>query len=155
MPNYGKQFENKFRQDWNNSFPGTFLLRLNDQVSGYKYTSANLCDFIAYVDGKLFLLECKSHAGASLPFSSVSQYDRLKQFVGIPGIRVGIILWLYEKDKCLYVPIKTVTKLLSNNEQSVGIRHLGTEELIDIPSKKKRVFLDSDYKQLLDLEETW
>jgi len=64
-------------------------------------------------------------------------------------------LWLYEKDKCLYVPIKTVTKLLSNNEQSVGIRHLGKEELIDIPSKKKRVFLDSDYKQLLDLEETW
>lgn len=155
MPNYGKQFENKFRQDWHNSFPGTFLLRLNDQVSGYKYTSANLCDFIAYVDGKLFLLECKSHAGASLPFSSVSQYDRLKQFVGILGIRVGIILWLYEKDKCLYVPIKTVTKLLSKNEQSVGIRHLGKEEIIDIPSKKKRVFLDSDYKQLLDLEETW
>lgn len=155
MPNYGKQFENKFRQDWHNSFPGTFLLRLNDQVSGYKYTSANLCDFIAYVDGKLFLLECKSHAGASLPFSSVSQYDRLKQFVGISGIRVGIILWLYEKDKCLYVPIKTVTKLLSKNEQSVGIRHLGKEEIIDIPSKKKRVFLDSDYKQLLDLEETW
>ena len=155
MPNYGKQFENKFRQDWHNSFPGTFLLRLNDQVSGYKYTSTNLCDFIAYVDGKLFLLECKSHAGASLPFSSVSQYDRLKQLVGIPGIRVGIILWLYEKDKCLYVPIKTVTKLLSRNEQSVGIRHLGKEEIIDIPSKKKRVFLDSDYKQLLDLEETW
>lgn len=155
MPNYGKQFENKFRQDWHNSFPGTFLLRLNDQVSGYKYTSANLCDFIAYVDGKLFLLECKSHAGASLPFSSVSQYDRLTQFVGLLGIRVGIILWLYEKDKCLYVPIKTVTKLLSKNEQSVGIRHLGKEEIIDIPSKKKRVFLDSDYKQLLDLEETW
>ena len=155
MPNYGKQFENKFRQDWHKSFPGTFLLRLNDQVSGYKYTSANLCDFIAYVDGKLFLLECKSHAGASLPFSSVSQYDRLTQFVRLPGIRVGIILWLYEKDKCLYVPIKTVTKLLSKNEQSVGIRHLGKEEIIEIPSKKKRVFLDSDYKQLLNLEETW
>ena len=41
-----------------------------------KFTSVNICDFIAYTEGKLYLLECKSHSGASLPFSVISQYDK-------------------------------------------------------------------------------
>ena len=155
MPNYGKQFETKFRQDWQRCFPNSFLLRLNDQVSGYKFTSANICDFIAYTEGKLYLLECKSHSGASLPFSVISQYDKLKSYVGFEGIRSGVIVWLYEKDKCFYVPIKTVTKLMKDNQKSVGVRNLGKADIIEIPSVKKRVFMDSDYSILKDLPEGW
>lgn len=155
MPNYGKQFEVKFKQDWLKSFPESFLLRLNDQVSGYKYTSSNICDFIGYTDGKLYLLECKSHAGASLPFSDVPQYDRLKRYVGLTGIRVGVIVWLYDKDKCFYVPVKTITKLMKEEQKSVGIRNLDNDEIKEIPSVKKRVFMDSDYSVLRDLPEGW
>lgn len=155
MPNYGKQFEDKFKQDWKKSFPKSFILRLNDQVSGYKFTSSNICDFIAYTHGKLFLLECKSHSGASLPFTDVPQYQRLKTYSGFEGIRVGIVLWLYDKDKCLYVPIKTVTKLMSENQKSVGIRHMQDEDIIEIPSNKKRVFMDSDYSFMTTLPEGW
>lgn len=155
MPNYGKQFEMKFKQDWMKCFPDSFLLRLNDQVSGYKFTSSNICDFIGYIDGKLYLLECKSHSGASLPFTVVSQYDRLKRYVGLQGIRVGVIAWLYEKDKCLYVPIKTITSLIEKNQKSVGIRNIDKEDLLVIPSEKKRVFMDSDYSILKELPEGW
>lgn len=155
MPNYGKQFETKFKQDWSKSFPDTFLLRLNDQVTGYKFTSVNICDFIAYTGSKLYLLECKSHSGASLPFDAISQYDKLRKYVGMQGVRAGVVLWLYEKDKCLYIPIKTITHLKKNNQKSVGIRNLGEEDIIEIPSVKKRVFMDSDYSFLRDLPEGW
>lgn len=155
MPNYGKQFETKFKQDWMRCFPDSFLLRLNDQVSGYKFTSSNICDFIGYNKGKLYLLECKSHSGASLPFSVVSQYDKLTGYVGLEGIRVGIVAWLYEKDICLYIPVKTITHLMETNNKSVGIRHLGKEDILEIPSVKKRVFMDSDYSLLINLPEGW
>ena len=103
----------------------------------------------------MYLLECKSHAGASLPFSDVPQYDRLKRYVGLTGIRVGVIVWLYDKDKCFYVPVKTITKLMKEEQKSVGIRNLDNDEIKEIPSVKKRVFMDSDYSVLRDLPEGW
>ena len=102
--NRGKQFEDVFRKDWKQSFPNTFLLRLPDQTSGF-YGFRNLCDFIAYFDGILFLIECKSHSGASIPFSDISQYKILSSYVGFKGIRVGVVVWLYDKDVVLYVPV--------------------------------------------------
>ena len=155
MSNYGKSFEVKFKQDWLKRFTNSFLLRLNDQVSGYKFTSVNICDFIGFTDGKLYLLECKSHGGASVPFDVISQYDKLKRYSGMKDIRAGVVVWLYEKDKCFYVPVKTITKLMNENQKSVGIRHIGTEDIIEIPSVKKRVFMDSDYSILTELPEGW
>ena len=35
----GKQFEERFKQDWIRTFPNGECVRLPDQVSGYKYTS--------------------------------------------------------------------------------------------------------------------
>ena len=37
--NRGKQFELKFAGDWKKTMPASFLLRLADQLSGYKVTS--------------------------------------------------------------------------------------------------------------------
>ena len=152
MPNYGKKFEQQFRNDWINSFPNSFLYRLNDQVSMY-HGSSNPCDFIGYVDGKLFLLELKSHGGASIPFSVLTQYDKLVSYLGIPGIRLGVVGWLYDKSICFYVPIQVVKVLKERGEKSVGIRHLAKENIVVIPSKKKRIFLDSDYSILKELKD--
>ena len=152
MNNYGKQFETKFRQDWAKTFPNSVLIRLYDVTNGYKFISG-ICDFVGYVDGKLFLLECKSHSGASLPFSVISQYEKLKDYVGLSGVRAGVILWLWEKDKCFYIPISSITELKELGEKSVGIRHIDKIYMKEIPSVKKRVFLDSDYSVLLELPE--
>ena len=44
---------------------------------------------------------------------------------------------------------------MNENQKSVGIRHIGTEDIIEIPSVKKRVFMDSDYSILTELPEGW
>ena len=65
--NRGKDFEERFKEDWDKCFPGTLIFRLKDQMNGFKQTSQNPCDFIGF-PGKdtLFMIECKSHNGASL-----------------------------------------------------------------------------------------
>ena len=85
--------------------------------------------------------------------SNITQYDNLKKKVGIPGVRSGVILWLYEKDKVFYIPTATITKLKVDGEKSVGLRHIGKYRIIEIPSTKKRVFMDSDYSILKELDE--
>lgn len=154
MQNYGKIFENNFRSDWLRTFPDSFILRLPDQLSGYKYTSSNICDFITYYNNILFLIECKSHKGASLPFNNITQYDKMKQYTGILGVRTGVVLWLIDKDVILYVPISTITQMKAEGKKSVGLKALKEGYNIKIiPSVKKRVFMRSDYSILLSLEE--
>lgn len=154
MPNYGKTFEQKFLKDWTCSFPGTFILRLYDTTNGYKSIS-NPCDFIAFNNNRLFLLEIKSHAGASIPFDAIPQYSQLILYSQMPQVRAGIVLWLYDKDLCLYVPVHTIKELMDEGEKSVGVRHMESHDMIVLPSVKKRVYLDTDYTPLASLKEGW
>lgn len=154
MTNKGKQFEEQFRKDFIKSFPDGFILRLPDQMTGYKSYSQNPCDFICYAEGILFMVECKSHKGASVPFDAISQYDKLKQYTNRKGVRTGIVAWLYEKDIVFYVPVSTIEQMKKDGKKSVGIKAI--EEgynIIKIPSEKKRVFMSSDYNILLNLQE--
>lgn len=149
----GKEFEARFKQQFLASFPNSFILRLPDQVSGYKYTSSNICDFIGYAKGKLYLIECKTHLGASFPLSNLSQYNKLLPYVGIPGVRVGVVLWLIDKDKIFYIPISTVIQMKIKNKKSISYKDIDKWRIIEIPSIKKVVFMDSDYSVLDILEE--
>lgn len=151
--NRGKEFEARFKQQFLASFPNSFILRLPDQVSGYKYTSSNICDFIGYAKGKLYLIECKTHLGASFPLSNLSQYNKLLPYVGIPGVRVGVVLWLIDKDKIFYVPISTVIQMKIKNKKSISYKDTDKWRIMEIPSIKKVVFMDSDYSVLDLLEE--
>lgn len=148
---YGKKFEERFKLDWVNSTGGV-IVRLYDNTSGYLSIS-NVSDYICYKYPNIFFIECKSHKGASIPFTAISQYDKLLSFSNIKGIRSGVVLWLYEKDIVLYVPVKTIKLLKDSGEKSVGIRHLKDHDIIEIPSKKLRVFMESDYNVLLSLKE--
>ena len=152
--NRGKQFENVFVKCWEKSFPTSFLLRLPDQMSGYKVSAKNLCDFIGFNDGILYLLEIKTHKGASLPLNNITQYQKMRKYINVNKVRVGVILWLVEKDIILYIPISTIEKLYNDNKKSVGLKALNDGYNIKIiPSVKKRVFMDSDYSILMDLQE--
>lgn len=64
--NKGKLFEKHFKSDWEKSFPGTFIYRLQDSMGGFKGIS-NICDFICFNNGNLYLIECKKHKGNTLP----------------------------------------------------------------------------------------
>lgn len=156
MISRGKQFEQKFREDFS-KIPGSVVIRLPDQVSGFKATSANISDFFCYVKPTLFFIEVKSISGNTFPIKDLRQYELLKQHEGIPGLKRGVVIWFTEKDRVLYVPVSTFTKMIAEGKKSVNIRTIDSEDydFVDIPSVKKRVFMDSDYSCLLDLPENW
>lgn len=151
--NKGKLFEERFKQDFIESFPNGTIDRIYDVVSGYKAIS-NISDFIGYNCPNIFYLECKSHKGASIPFVNITQYDKLKRKVGIPGVRAGIILWLREKDVIYYIPISTITKMKQEGKKSVGVQAYKDGYNIKlIPTRKLKTFLKGDYSVLSSLEE--
>ena len=151
----GKKFETKFREDWEKTFKGSFIYRLPDQMSGYKSTSSNICDFICFYLNTLFLIECKSHKGNTFPIKNLTQYNKLLPKVNIPGVRAGVVIWFIDHGRVLYVPISTITKLIEDNKKSVNINTIFTEgyKVYEIPSVKKKTFCDSDYSCLTTLEE--
>ena len=150
--NYGKAFEDKFKNDFLR-MPGSSIDRLYDVMNGYK-SIKQISDFIGYVKPNIFYLECKTHKGASIPFDNITQYDDLKSKVGIPGVRAGVILWLYQKDIVMYIPISTITQMKKDKWKSVGIKAIKEGYNIKIiPSVKKIVFMDSDYSCLMDLKD--
>ena len=52
-----------------------------------------------------------------------------------------------------YVKNVEIKELKTLGEKSIGIRHLDEYDIKVIPSVKKRVFMDSDYSVLLNLNE--
>ena len=149
--NYGKKFEEKFKLDFS-SIPDSSIDRLYDTMNGYK-SIKQIADFIGYIYPNMYYLECKTSKGASIPLRNITQYDNLKKKVGIRGVRSGVVLWLYEKDKVFYIPTATLTKLKEAGEKSVGLRHLDDYRIIEIPSTKKVVYMDSDYSILTQLKD--
>lgn len=151
--NKGKAWEDKFRQDWRKCFPNTFIFRLKDQMTGYKETSGNPCDFLCFPgNDELFLVECKEHKGASIPFTAIPQYDRLLEYQGLPGVQAGVVLWLSEKDRVFWISIDEMEKMVKDGKKSIGLKMFEDKSynIIEIPSVKKRVYLDSDYTVLID-----
>lgn len=61
-------------------------------MNGFKETSGNPCDFLAFAKGKLFMIECKEHKGASIPFVAIPQYDRLLKYTDLDGVFPGVLL---------------------------------------------------------------
>lgn len=151
--NYGKAFESKFKEDFL-KVQGATVDRLYDPTSGYVGIK-NICDFIGYIYPNIFYIECKSTKGGTFSLNKLTQYDKLISKVGIHGVRVGIVIWFYEKNLVLYVPITTVIKLKNDEKKSINVKYLNTKEynVIEIPSKLKRIFMDSDYSILKNLKD--
>ena len=151
----GKKFEQVFLKDWKKSFPNTFIYRLPDQVTGYKITSQNPSDFLAYNNGLLWLLECKETKEGTLNFSKVRQLDLLKEYIAFEGVYPYIIVWFSSFDKVLAVPVETALKIRNDGKKSISLKMLEEKSynIIEIPSIKKRTFLESDYTILLKEKE--
>lgn len=154
--NLGKAFESRFRSDWKKTFPGTFVFRLKDQMTGYKETSGNPCDFLCFPNNsKFYMVECKEHKGASIPFSAIPQYERLLEYKDIPNVHPGVVVWFSEKDTVIWVGIKAMEKMVNDGEKSIGLRMLDKSlyNIIVLPSIKLRAFMSTDYSILANLKE--
>ena len=152
--NRGKKFEDRFKEDWARTMPNSSIDRIYDVVSGKK-TISNVSDFIGYKKPNIFYLECKSTHENTFNFVKLTQYDKLKKKVGIPGVRAGVVIWFIEHDRVVYVPISTITKMKEDGLKSVNIRFLAQSgyKYYEIPSVKLRVFMESDYSCLVNTEE--
>lgn len=122
-------------------------------MNGYKEVSGNPCDFLCFPGKYLFMVECKEHKGASISFSVIPQYERLLDYKDIPDVKAGVVVWFSEKDVIIWVPIKEMEKMVNNGEKSIGLRMLKDKSynITVIPTEKKRVYLDADYKILMEV----
>lgn len=156
MPqNFGKRFEQKVREDFK-KIGGSFVYRLPDNMAGFKGISG-VSDFICYVEPNIFLLEVKSCSGNTFPLGNLTQLEKLLEYKNIPGLRKGVVIWYTERDRVIYVPAITFEKMKLDGKKSINIRTIQDDgyDFIEIPSVKKRVFLDSDYSVLCNLPDEW
>jgi len=152
MPNNkGKKFEELFESDWNMTFPFPKgrAMRLRDNMNGFRFTSRNVCDFVCFADGVPFLIEAKSHLGNTFPFSELRQYDDLLSFKGLKGVHPGVVLWMRDHDKVLYFPIETLERMKADGHKSINVNKLEGYDYLELPSFKKRVYLTTDYTNVL------
>ena len=149
----GKEFEAKVKEDFS-KIPDSHIERIYDNVSGYRSIRGR-SDFVAYIYPNQFWIECKSHYGNTFPFSELGQYNDLLEVAGIKGIRSGVVLWMIDHDIVVYLPVKTIESMKKDGKKSFNVKDIdnGIYRIIMIPSKKKRVYLDSDYTILTTLEE--
>lgn len=145
-----KTFEQKFKNQWIETVPYSFCYRLYDTQGGYLGIS-NVGDFICYKYPQLYVIDCKTKKGNTIPFSDIRQYDKMLEYKNIKGVNIGIIVWFYEHDKVVWVPIQTLEKLKNEDKKSFNIKMLGDNnyESLEIPSKKLRTFMNSDYGELV------
>ena len=156
--NLGKAFEERFKKDWQRCFPETLCYRLPDQQSGYAGGgSSNPCDYFGFTGNELLMVECKAHAGLSIPFTAIRQYDKMLSYKGLKNTFPGVVVWFYEKDTVIWVSIEDMEKMVLDGEKSIGLRMIDEKKpykkhynIIVLPSKKLRTFLETDYNYLVN-----
>lgn len=148
----GKKWEAVFEQSWQEAFPEDLVFRLRDQMTGYKESSENPCDYLCHANGKLLMVECKTHKGASIPFAAIPQYERLLKYKNKKDVFPGVIIWFSEKDSIIWVGINEMEKMITDGEKSIGLRMVEKKlyNIVEVPFEKKRVYLFPDCKFLLD-----
>jgi len=151
MSSRGKEFEKRFESDWNKSVPDSLCYRLYDTMGGYKAIS-NVGDFICYKYPFIYLLDCKSIQGNTLPFSDLRQYEKMLEYKDLTGVFVGFIVWFVDHDRVLWIPVQTMEKIKNEELKSFNINKMKQEDYfyLDLPSKKLRTFMNTDYSVLVD-----
>ena len=157
--NRGKKFEEIIKQSFL-KVPDVSVDRLHDQMTGFKVTSANICDFIVYKKPYEYYIECKSTYGASLPFSNITdnQWNGLLEKSKIDGVFAGVICWWIDKDVTLFLPIDVLETLSCIGDKRVRfdvVTSIDNEDgaIIEISGKKKRVFFDYAMDKFFDVME--
>lgn len=150
MNNHGKIFEGVFKEDWL-KIPNADILRLIDSTNGYAKIT-NPCDFVGYVYPCVYYLECKSTQGNTFPFQRLTQLEKLSKKRDIIGVNAGVIIWFIDHKKVCWVPIEEFIRLKEENYKSINVKMIGDEKfnILEIPSKEKRVYLESDYSCLIE-----
>lgn len=149
--NRGKIWERCIKESWERTFSSSLILRLPDQQSGYFATSRNASDFIAFKSPYFYLIECKSIKGNTLPLSNLRQYEMLMEYRNIQNIKIGFMVWWYDKGVTAWVPLDSVTQLKKENKKSIHVDYVTKKlyNIIEVPNVIKRVYPKCDLSVIM------
>ena len=106
-----KQFEKNIKQQILDS--GNICIRLFDPMGG-KLGVSNICDFVAYKNPILLLLELKTTESLpSLPIANISktQYNGLLGASKYNGVIAGVLIWWIKFDTCKFLSISEIDEI--------------------------------------------
>lgn len=137
--NKGKEFEKIFKTQLQEV--GVFIQRIPD-IMDFRSIN-NIADFYAYSFPYMYLFECKTTAGKSLPFANISetQWNGLLEASKHRGIISTIPTWFYDMDVTKCFTINELEQVKKTGSKSI---RYDSEYGIPIDGKKRKVYFDYD-----------
>ena len=155
--NRGKEFE-QIVKDCFKKCTDVYALRLYDPQGGY-VAVANPADFVFYRKPKMYMVECKTIHGNTLPIFSNNpkkKYGNISntQWEGLLeaseyGVVAGVLCWWVDKDITRFLPIQSLEAHRAAGNKSVRFDYDLPDSLI-IKGEKKRVFFEYDFTEFLE-----
>ena len=139
-----KNFEHNIAEQLKNI--GVFVYRLSDLVN--KFGVSNPCDYFAYKHPNMYLLEMKTTAGSSLPLKNISdfQYNSMLESSKIKGMKPYFIIWYYDRDVTIAVPIEVIKDIKETNKKSIRYDY-NDKRIIKISGEKKKIYFEYDWSE--------
>lgn len=147
--NEGKKFEVDFQKSVKEA--NYFIYRLRDGTASYdrsenskvRFQATNICDYISYIDGYMYLLELKSVGTKSFSFSLIreNQHKSLLE-VDYAGVFAGYVINFRSEEKTYYISAKSM-KIIEDTVEKKSFNVNDIEEkykdiVILIDQNKKR-----------------
>jgi len=153
--NNGKVMEQQFRKSAK-KVPGLFFYRLRDGTASFyggkedsriRFQQRNIADVVMFKTPVLYLLELKTHNGASLPRAKVRENNLkdLAEAAEYSNVVSGFIVDFAERGKAFYVDSRRVKQFLEDADRKsipiawfeqngvrVGIQQLKVNKLYDV-----------------------
>lgn len=162
MINIAKNQGKLFEQDFQKSVPPTcWIYRLRDNASSFangsatRFTSSNICDYLLFDDisKTLFLIECKSTQGSSVPLSMIRD-NQTKGLVDASkhNLIAGILInFRNDTNNTYFISIDNYVKMVNDiNKKSFNIKDLLANNAIEIYSSKKRTRYTYDIQEMIN-----
>ena len=126
-----------------------YVIRLQDSPSSFgrdskavRFTTSNIADYIVYKHPELYLIECKSFIGASMPFGNIREVQLNGMLEpmdkDIKGVKAGFLVEARKYGRYFYVDVSRVVEYINASERkSFPIDFFETKGLELIKSKGK------------------
>ena len=153
--NYGKAWEEHFKDYWSKSFPEYLIARLYDQITKYKDVSQNPADYYSFLEDKLIYLECKVTEENTLNFQKFPQLERMyKLSTTYKNVMGYVVIWYKSHDLVVMVSDQEAMRIKNDGNKSINVK-LFTSKSTDynyiiVPTKKLSTLLKCDFLSIKD-----
>lgn len=149
----GKEFEDDFRESFDESNADCSLIRLYDTTNGFRGV-ANPCDFIMGTNYGTMLLECKTTQEASFSFDNLTsfQLEAMSYHTDTTtNTKGGVLIYFRKYPMVVYYPIELIRKLIYEGKKSINPTKLEPGRFgKEISITRKRIHIKVDIDSLLN-----